>query len=140
MPHDIIPPGGGDITWLSNMISAVGGALFAVSGWSFFAGRKTKDFESRLEAVEGMSSRIDELENGVSSRIDSLDKLIRSLEKTLAASALQRSEQTGEIRTSVAVTQALVAEMKKDIEAIFNRLERRQVDLYPPPHGERRDQ
>jgi len=107
----------------------VGGALAAVACWSFLAGRKTREIEQRIEALEAMSARI-----------DCLDKLIKGLERTLASSALQRSEQTGEIRTAVAVTQALVSEMKEDISAIFDRLDRRQLNVYPPPHGERRDQ
>jgi len=129
MPAPGIPPSGEELVWWRDAVSALGGALAAVACWSFLAGRKTREIEQRIEALEAMSARI-----------DCLDKLIKGLERTLASSALQRSEQTGEIRTAVAVTQALVSEMKEDISAIFNRLDRRQQNVHPPPHGERRDQ
>lgn len=42
--------------------------------------------------------------------------------------------------TNIAVLAALQTEMQADIKAIFERLERRQMEVYPPPHGERREQ
>ena len=42
--------------------------------------------------------------------------------------------------TNIAVLAALQAEIQADIKAIFERLERRQMEVYPPPHGERREQ
>jgi len=129
MPAPGIPPSGEELVWWRDAVSALGGALAAVACWSFLAGRKTREIEQRIEALEAMSARI-----------DCLDKLIKGLERTLSNAALQRSEQNGEIRTAVAVTQALVSEMKEDISAIFDRLDRRQSNVYPPPHGERREQ
>lgn len=42
--------------------------------------------------------------------------------------------------TNIAVLTVLQTEMQADIKAIFERLERRQMEVYPPPHGERREQ
>lgn len=44
------------------------------------------------------------------------------------------------IRTELAVMTALHGETQKDVQALFERLDRRRQEFVPNPHGERRDQ
>ena len=55
--------------------------------------------------------------------------------------ALNSSTHLQAIRTELAVLVALHGETQKDVEAIFERMDRRRQDYSSPtPHGERRDQ
>lgn len=55
--------------------------------------------------------------------------------------ALRSSDHLQAIRTDLAVLVALHGETQKDVEAIFERMDRRRQDFSTPtPHGERRDQ
>lgn len=105
--------------------------MIAVATWSFIAGRKTREFEQQLESLKSAQEQI---------VADLRKEILTVVQQSMSTAALQQLEQTGEIRTNIAVIQALIGEMQEDIKAIFERLERRKVEVYPPPHGERREQ
>lgn len=55
--------------------------------------------------------------------------------------ALHSSDHLQAIRTELAVLVALHGETQKDVQSIFERMDRRRLDFSSPtPHGERRDQ
>lgn len=105
--------------------------MIAVATWSFIAGRKSKDFEQQLETIKAAQKQI---------VADLQKEILTVVQQAMSTAALQHSEQSIEIRTNIAVIQALIGEMQEDIKAIFERLERRKLEVYPPPHGERREQ
>jgi len=102
-----------------------------VGTWSFIAGRKTRDFEQQLEELKKSQGQI---------VADLQKEILTVVQQAMATAALQQLEQAGEIRTNIAVIQALIGEMQEDIKAIFDRLERRKTEVHPLPFGERRDQ
>jgi len=137
-----MPPTGEEISWWREALGVIGSALIAVGTWSFIAGRKSREFEQRLEAVEQKQEAVgDGCSRQRKEIIEELKgEVLRVVQQAMSSAALQQLEQTGEIRTNIAVIQALIGEMQEDIKAIFDRLERRKTELYPPPFGERRDQ
>lgn len=126
-----MPPTGEELSWWREVIGAVGGALLAVGTWSFIAGRKSREFEQQLDDLKKSQGQIVE---------DLRKEILAVVQQSMATAALQQLEQAGEIRTNIAVIQALIGEMQEDIKAIFDRLERRKTEIYPPPFGERREQ
>lgn len=122
-------PTGEEISWWRETVGAIAGALLAVGTWSFVAGRKTREFEQQLEELKKAQGQI------VS---DLRKEILAVVQQSMSTAALQQSEQTGEIRTNIAVIQALLGEMQDDIREIFKQLDRRRNETIPPPHGERR--
>jgi len=151
-----MPPSGEELAWWRDAISALGGALAAVACWSFLAGRKSKEFEqkfisietkqndleNRTAAIEGeQKNTVDECLIKRKEIIEELKvEILRIVQQAMSSAAIERVEQTGEIRTNIAVIQALLGEMQEDMRAMSERLDRRHMNVYPPPHGERRDQ
>jgi len=151
-----MPPTGEEIGWWREAFGAISATLVAVGTWSFVAGRKSREFEQRFESVESKQEDVEQrlvtveqkqeaLGDGCSKQrkeiIEELKvEVLRVVQQAMSAAALQQLEQTGEIRTNIAVIQALIGEMQEDIKAIFDRLERRKTESYPLPFGERRDQ
>nr|WP_321465174.1 hypothetical protein [uncultured Desulfobulbus sp.] len=126
-----MPPTGEELSWWREVLGAIGAALLAVGTWSFIAGRKTREFEQQLESLKLAQAQI---------VTDLRKEILTVVQQSMATAALQQLEQAGEIRTNIAVIQALIGEMQEDIKAIFERLERRKTEIYPPPFGERREQ
>lgn len=126
-----MPPTGEEISWWREALGAAGAALIAVATWSFIAGRKSRDFEQQLESIKSAQEQI---------VADLRKEILTVVQQAMSTAALQHSEQSIDIRTNIAVIQALIGEMQEDIRAIFERLERRKMEVYPPPHGERREQ
>jgi len=126
-----MPPTGEEISWWREVLGAICAALIAVATWSFIAGRKSREFEQQLESLKSAQEQI---------VADLRKEILTVVQQSMSTAALQQLEQTGEIRTNIAVIQALIGEMQEDIKAIFERLERRKIEVYPPPHGERREQ
>ncbi|ADW16368.1 hypothetical protein Despr_0179 [Desulfobulbus propionicus DSM 2032] len=124
-------PTGEEISWWREVLGAISAALIAVATWSFIAGRKSREFEQQLESLKSTQEQI---------VADLRKEILTVVQQSMSTAALQQLEQAGEIRTNIAVIQALIGEMQEDIKAIFERLERRKIEIYPPPHGERREQ
>lgn len=123
-------PTGQEISWWRETLGAFGAAMIAVATWSFIAGRKSREFEQQLESLKSAQEQI---------VADLRKEILTVVQQSMSTAALQQLEQAGEIRTNIAVIQALIGEMQEDIKAIFERLERRKIEVYPPPHGERRE-
>lgn len=120
---------------LNAVISALGSALY-------FKGK----MEGDLQAMKNSVAEFKAEQNGMSAachrqKEEILAELRREVQGivrlAVAESSLKHSEQMGEIRSNIATIVALNGEMQKDVEGIYNRLNRRSSTL--PHEIERRE-
>ncbi len=92
--------------------------------------------------MESIQQRVTLLEHKQSQCQATLKEDIAAIVKgAIDQHALRSSDHLQAIRTDLAVLVALHGETQKDVQAIFERMDRRRQDFSnPTPHGERRDQ
>lgn len=92
--------------------------------------------------LESIQQRVTTLERDQTKCQATLKDDIRSIvSAAISQQAICNSEHLQAIRTELAVLVALHGETQKDVQSIFERLDRRRADYHTPtPHGERREQ
>lgn len=68
------------------------------------------------------------------------DDIRQIVQQAIDHQSMRNADHLQAIRTDLAVLVALHGETQKDVQALFDRLDRRQHETALPPKGERRDQ
>ena len=113
--------------WLLGLLGSVlGGAVFG--GWA------------ARGMMENLKHRVATIERDQAKCQATLKEDIRTIVQQAVDQHTMRSAAHLEaIRTELAVLVALHSETQRDVQALFDRLDRRRQDHGPTPHGERRD-
>lgn len=121
--------------WVVGVLgSMLGGA--AVGGW---VGRGLlESLRNRQEQTEQRMAALEHQQNVCRATIK--DEITAIVRQAVADHAIGQTKQLGSIETQVAVLVALHGETQQDIKAIFERMDRRAMEIPLPPSGERRDQ
>lgn len=91
--------------------------------------------------IESLVQRVTTLERDQSRCQATLKEDIRAIvQQAIDHQSMRNADHLQAIRTELAVLVALHGETQKDVQALFDRLDRRQHETTPPPRGERRDQ
>lgn len=92
--------------------------------------------------MESIQQRVSTLERDQSRCQATLKEDIRSIvQQAVDQQAMRNADHLQAIRTELAVLVALHGETQKDVQSIFERMDRRRTEYSAPtPHGERRDQ
>ena len=123
---------------LSIIGSMLGGA--AVGGWV-----SRGMLESVKQQIATLKSDVSTLERDQSKcqatlKSDIKEIVQHAVKHAIDEHALRSAGHLESIRTELAVIVALHGETQKDVQAMFERLDRRRHEFSPTPKGERRDQ
>ena len=114
--------------WIVGLIgSMLSGA--AVGGW--IARGMLESIVQRVAVLERDQSRCQATLKGDIKHI---------VQQAVDQHAMRSADHLQAIRTELAVLVALHGETQKDVQALFERMDRRRQEFIPTPRGERRDQ
>ena len=136
-------PSPDDITLWREILAGIIGVATGAVGVGYFSGRKSRDIdqhETRLKALEDVLAKF--AANCSAQHQAMLEEVRRDTLATVrqvdSEGQLKVAEQLHQINIHLALTMRMQEEMSKDIEAVFERLNRRQSDQ-PKPLGRRGD-
>lgn len=136
-------PSADEITLWREILAGVIGVATGAVGVGYFGGRKSRDLEqheTRLKALEDVLAKF--ASNCAAQHKAMLDEVRRDTLATVrmaeSENQLKIADQLHQINIHQALTMRMQEEMSKDVESIFERLNRRQSDAIAPQGTARR--